>query len=387
MKKIILLGAGYANLTLIKNLPKTILDQYELILISKTPLHYFSVLLHEVVSGAKQAEVTRSIQSIIPHNVQFIQDEILEILEDKVKGKQGIYHYDTLIVGLGFQSDDFNILGIKEYAMPIVDYEGASKLYQNLQSKIQDFKEKQCQNPFRIIVCGAGFSGIETVATLAEELSLLWKQLNLNPQTLELLCIEAMPHILPMFPPNLAQSATRYLQKLGVKLELNCKILECQEDGIIIQRNHQNEKIKASFVIWTAGVKGNAVIENSPFFTSTRSRVEVDSYLQPIHQKEQDQMKHIFIIGDCSMLKEEATGKFYPPTAQLAIKMGEYLAKVLPSHLNSKPIPYPFKFKPKGTVCSLGSKYAIASIGQLSLKGRLAMLLKRYIEAKWRNTL
>lgn len=383
MKKVLLLGAGYANLALIKNLPKTFFSQNEVILISEKQYHYTSVLLHEVVSH-NQSKVNIPLSSILPNGVKFIQDTIKKIEHQLVIGEQNTYTYDTLVVGLGFCSDHFGIKGIQEYALPIVNYEGSVALHQRIKQQIQAYQQGDSQ-ALHIVVCGGGFSGIELISSLAEDLPKLCQIQGVNPNAIKLTCIEAMPNILPMFGASLVQSAMEYLQKLKVNICTKSKILECQENGVIIQKEDgQEENIYSALSIWTAGVKGNTVIEQSEFFTSGRSKVEVNNYLQPINQNNQEYMEDIFVLGDCAALKDPQTQRFYPPTAQIAVKQGEYLAQVLPLKLKGQPISHSFTYQPQGTICSLGNSYAIGLIGQKEVKGKIAMWFKRLVEASWK---
>ncbi|MDE5602603.1 MAG: NAD(P)/FAD-dependent oxidoreductase [Helicobacter sp.] len=384
MKKIVLLGAGYANLALIKHLPKSVFDEYQFFLISDTPLHYFSVLLHEVASGICEEEITLPINTILPKNVKFIEDKVIEIKKNLIQAENNAYEYDILVVGLGFQSDNFGIVGIKEYADSIVNYKGALALKQKILNSLRDYASRGDEENFKIAVCGAGFTGIEFIGSFVEELSQICKILNLHQEKVKITCIEAMPNILPMFNPELSSSAKTYLENKNIIFELGCKILECQKDGIVVEKNRQKEKINASLIIWTAGVKGNQVIEDSEFFTSQRSKVEVNAYLQPINQANQESMQNIFVVGDCAAIKDPLTQRFYPPTAQIAMQQGKFLAKLLVEKLQGKSFSEEFSYQSKGTICSIGSQYAIGYVGKIDIRGKIAVWLKKAIEATWK---
>ncbi|RDU63185.1 NAD(P)/FAD-dependent oxidoreductase [Helicobacter sp. MIT 14-3879] len=384
MKKVLLLGAGYANLSLIKALDKSVFSKAEFTLISQTKFHYLSVLLHEVVSGFKKEQVLFDINELLPPQVQFIEDTIVEIKEKEVLTQNSTYLYDILVVGLGFQSDTFGIEGIKEHAFPIINYHSALSLNEKITERILDYK-KGDNTALHFIVCGGGFSGVELIASLAEELPKRCMALGVETKDITLTCVEAMPNILPMFSNNLVNIASTYLQSLGIHLATACKILQCEKDGIIVEENGQKRKINASLIIWTAGVKGNEVIQNSSFFTQARSKVEVNAYLQPINQK--NNMNNIFILGDCAALKDPLSGRFYPPTAQIAAKQGKYLARVLEAKLENQAFDTEFSYEAQGTICSLGAKNAVGVLGKKELKGKIALWLKHLVEARWRFVL
>lgn len=378
MKKLVVLGAGYASLAFLKKLPKKIFNYLEVILISKESYHYTSVLLHEVAAGSRE-DICYEIHRILPREIRVICDEVVEIKKEKIVGKSAEYGYDYLVVGLGFSVDDFGIQGVREHTHSLVDFRGAVRLRDEIFREFEALlKQKEKLN---IVVCGAGFSGVEMMASLSEELALRTKQRGIAKKKITLTCIEAMPHILPMFSQALAQKAANVLESMNVELMLSSKILRIESDRILVEKDGKTISISSDLSIWTAGVKGNEVIENSSFFTSTRSRVCVDAYLQPIHPSEN--MENIYVIGDCAALSdEENPTRFYPPTAQMSIKMGEYLAKVFESRIYGGSIDG-FRYHSSGIVCSLGRHNAIGKVGKKEVTQTPAILLKRLIERKW----
>lgn len=376
MKKVLLLGAGYGNLAFLKGLPSHIFKEASFTLISNTPYHYITTRLHDVASGAKSEEMRIKLEDILPSEVEFVNDCVIEIKEDSCITKNGSFSYDILVVGLGFSSESFGIKGVEEHAIPLLNYDNCIELSKKIKSLVQDYKNNRI-NSLDIAVCGGGFSGVELVGSLAETLSLLCKENGVDSNVLNLTCIEAMPQILPMFSKNLALKAQEYLQNLGVSFALGAKILEVKSDCIVIQKDEKEEQIHSDLTIWTAGVSGNRVIEKSPFFSSVRSKVEVNNYLNI------KDSSNIFIIGDCSALKDN-NGRFYPPTAQLASQQGEYLAKSFSKILKGEKAESAFSFSSKGTICSLGDKYAIGSIGKMEFSSKIMLYLKHAVELMWR---
>lgn len=384
MKNILVLGAGYASLSFLKKINPKIFSFAKITLISKYDYHYVSIALHNVVAGViKDSSVKFPIKDIIPDAVSFIQDEVIEIKQKQVVCKNQSYDYDYLIVGLGFQSDDFGISGVRQYCTPIVDFNNTSLLKDQIFNQIQQYKVTKDINNLKFVVCGGGLSGIEMIASLALKLKEVCMKEGIDFGLLDLYCIEAMQNILPVFPNILSSKAKDFLEQHNVKVLTGCKILRCEENAVIIEDFEGEEKtIRANTIIWTAGVKGNSVIEQSSFFNSTRSRVEVNAYLQPISQDYQELMHNIYIIGDCCMVKNPDTNTFYPPTAQIAIRQGEYLAKALSDRLMGSNVEK-FSFKSQGVVCSLGSGFAVGLVGNHKISGMAASILKKVIEKKW----
>lgn len=392
MKKILLLGAGYANMSLLTRLDSASLKKAQWTLVTKEPHHYKSITLHDVASGKIDKRALFDLEKIKERGVCVVCDEITSIEANIARGKNANYEYDYLSVGLGFESDDFGIKGVKQYAKAITSYKSAQNIRHDIEGKLTQYKN----GDISFVVCGGGFSGIEFVSSLAEELRKKCAKHNIDFARIKIYCIEAMPNILPMFNTKLQNLAVKKLESLGVRVMSGSKILECKESAIVIEQGGKKSELGADMIIWTAGVRGNSVIENSHIFNSTRSKVEVDRFLHPLQLNAQNLggdsqnlmaqnlAQNIFIMGDCAAFKDEKSGRFFPPTAQIAREQGKYLAKVFKILLNSAEgkIP-PFIFTPKGNICSLGESYALGNLGIFEIKGKSASALKKIVESLW----
>lgn len=392
MEKILLLGAGYANMSLLTRLDSASLKKAQWTLVTKEPYHYKSITLHDVASGKIDKRALFDLEKIKERGVCVVCDEITSIEANIARGKNANYEYDYLSVGLGFESDDFGIKGVKQYTKAITSYKSAQRLRCAIEAKLAQCKDSSDDISF--VVCGGGFSGIEFVSSLAEELQKKCTEYNINFARIKIACIEAIPNILPMFNAKLQNLAVKKLEALGVAVMSGSKILECKESAIVIEQGGEKRELGADIIIWTAGVRGNSVIENSHIFNSTRSKVEVDRFLHPLQLNaqnlggdSQNLAQNIFVMGDCAAFKDEKSGRFFPPTAQIAREQGKYLAKVFKILLSNPHNPQgkisPFIFRPKGSICSLGESYALGNLGIFEIKGKSAGTLKKIVESLW----
>ncbi|PAF45481.1 FAD-dependent oxidoreductase [Helicobacter sp. 11S02629-2] len=372
--KIVVLGAGYASLSFIKSLNHTLLKQVQIQLITNNPYHYFSVLLHEVAVGNMDKNAIVMLDKALPKEVELIVDTVTEIRQNEVITKNGTYSFDKLVVGLGFNSEFFNIKGAELNSMTCGNYKEALAIKERLTTllKIKASKGEKVD----IAICGGGFSGVELVSSLAQKVC---EDKNLPKDSINIYCIEAMPNIIAAFPQQLIDVAKKKLVELGVVLKTEHKILEIKQDSITCDYKGSEVNIKSDLAIWLVGVRGNAVIGNSPILESFRDKVAVTKTLNAPN------FNHIFVVGDCSFMKDKE-GKPLPPTAQIAIQQGKYLAGEFSNIIEGKMLAE-FKFVSKGMICSLGEDFAIG-IGTGPNKfyvGKGPMFLKRnVIEAYWR---
>ncbi|EAI9065486.1 NAD(P)/FAD-dependent oxidoreductase [Campylobacter lari] len=380
-KKILFLGAGYATLSAIKALPDEFFEKAQVSLINNNSYHYHTILLHKVASNEDIYSSKYDLLPLLNPKINFIQDEVLKISKDKVFTKNNEFDFDILVCGLGFTKETFGIKGMQEYALSIDNYENALKINEIIYEKIKNYKTTQNEDDLKITVCGGGLSGVEFVASLAKELKIFCQKEQIAYEKLELSIIEAMDQILPMFDKSLALKARQRLEALGVKVYEKSKIIECEKNGI---RLDGGEFVKANTIIWTAGVRGSSVIENSSDFPSARSRIEVDTFMHPLNVENPSKY---FFIGDNSLFKNPKTSTPYPPTAQLALREGAYVAKALMAMIDEKEFKQEFSFVSGNTVCSIGNDYAVGTVLHKPISGLLAIKLKIFIEKLWQYQL
>ena len=139
-----------------------------------------------------------------------------------------------------------------------------------------------------------------------------------------------------------------------------------------------NECIRAGedydYFVFTGGIKGFTLHADKTYEVNKLNQYITDDYL---HLKgEQD----IFVVGDVAQViyKDE----YLAPTAQLAIKAGEYVGTFIQNDIANKPRNIFNIFVPKlnGTLISLGGSYAVALVfNKFFIKGILAHLLKKFV--------
>jgi len=84
-------------------------------------------------------------------------------------------------------------------------------------------------------------------------------------------------------------------------------------------------------------------------------------------------------LGDCALVPDPLNpGKFYPPTAQHAIRQAAVLADNIAGALQGRP-PRPFKFKMLGMLAAIGRRTGVAQILGMKFSGIIAWWLWRCI--------
>lgn len=379
LPKIVVLGAGYGGLMTVIGLQKELnMEEAEVILVNQNPYHYVTTKLHEPAAGTLDPAYARvSLDDVIdPHKVTFIEDRVtkLDVENQQVHlDKSEPLSYDYVVFGLGSAPETFGIKGLLENAYFIRNLDGVRLIREHMEHLFAQYhtQEKESQEPLTIVVGGAGFTGVEYVGELVDRIPKLCKQYNVPRERVRLVNVEAAPTVLPGFDQDLIDYAVKYLEGKGVEFRINTPIEECTPEGVVLKGG---EKIASSLVVWTGGVRGNALLEETSIETM-RGRVKVDEYLRA------PGYDNVFIIGDNSLIFNE-NERPYPPTAQMATQQGHHLAKNLLAHLRGGEMK-PFHFHFKGTLASLGKGAAIGIVGEKKLFGKLASFLKRVNDWLW----
>lgn len=379
--KIVVLGAGYGGLMTVTRLQKILgVNEAEIVLINKNDYHYETTWLHEASAGTLHHDRVRyPISSVIDQNkVEFIQDTAVEVKTDekKVILGNGEVSYDYLVISLGGESETFGIKGLKEYAFSIVNVNSARLIREHIELQFATYKseEEKQEDRLKIVVGGAGFTGIEFLGELANRVPELCNEFDIDPHNVKLICVEAAPMVLPGFDPELVSYAVSHLEKKGVEFRIGTAIKECNPEGIIVAKGeNDSEEIKAGTVVWAAGVRGNSIIEKSGI-EAMRGRVKVQPDLRIPGSD------HVFVIGDCSLFINEEINRPYPPTAQIAMQQGEVCARNLAALIRNKTELEAFKPDIKGTVCSLGHDDAIGMVYGKKLYGSKASFMKKVVD-------
>ncbi|PRO65520.1 NAD(P)/FAD-dependent oxidoreductase [Alkalicoccus urumqiensis] len=378
--KIVILGAGYGGMMVASRLQKsTVVKDAEVTLVNKHNYHYQTTWLHEPAAGTMHHDKTRmKIDSVIDtKKVNFIKDTVVKIDRDqkKVELENAVLDYDYLVLGLGSIPETFGIPGVQEHAFAIRSVNSVRLIKEHMEYQFASYnkQEEKPEGMLNIVVAGAGFTGIEFVGELTERVPELCEEYDIPRDKVRLLSVEAAPTALPGFDEELVEYAMNILESRGVEFKINTPIKEVREDGVLL---NDDSFIKSNTIVWTTGVRGNPVVEESGF-DAMRGRIKVDKDLRaPGHED-------IFVIGDCALIINEETDRPYPPTAQIAIQQSYTCANNLKALVEGKSELEQFKPDIKGTVASLGGKEAIGVVGSRKLYGNSASAVKKMIDNRY----
>ncbi|MEB8121967.1 NAD(P)/FAD-dependent oxidoreductase [Staphylococcus xylosus] len=380
-KKVLVLGAGYAGLQTITKLQKQIsADEAEITLINKNDYHYEATWLHEASAGTLSYEdLLYPVKSVVDKNkVNFVKAEVTKIDRNakKVETDAGIFDFDILVVGLGFESETFGIKGMKDHAFQIENILTARKLSRHIEDKFANYasSKQKDDKDLAIIVGGAGFTGVEFLGELTDRIPELCNKYGVEQSKVKITCVEAAPKMLPMFSDELVNYAVSYLEGKGVEFKIGTPIVAANEKGFVVKVNDKEEQLEANTVVWAAGVRGSKLMEES-FEGVKRGRIVTKQDLTI------EGYDDIFVIGDCSAFIPAGEERPLPTTAQIAMQQGEHTAKNIKNVLGGQPT-QEFDYVDRGTVCSLGAHDGVGVVYGKDIQGKKAAFMKKVIDTR-----
>ncbi|MCR4417869.1 MAG: NAD(P)/FAD-dependent oxidoreductase [Ignavibacteria bacterium] len=369
--KVIIIGGGFGGLAAAKKLKNKPVD---VILIDKTNHHLFQPLLYQVATaGLSPAYIAFPLRSIFrkSKNVRVILGEVKRIdrKEKKVYLNGENYSYDFLIVAVGakhhyFGKDEWEKIapGLKTLQDAINIREKILLAFEKAE-RINDPEEQQKYLNF--IVVGGGPTGVEMAGAIAEiaRKTLIEDFKKIDPTKAKVYLVEALDRVLPTYPPKLSQKAKEDLEKLGVRVLLNTKVTDLNNDCVKLN----GKEIKAATIIWAAGNKANPLVQQLNCELDKMGRAIVSPYL---HLKDDES---VFVIGDAAAVYDEK-GNTLPGVSPVAITEGRYVAKFILRKLKNKSSK-PYKYINKGSLATIGKAKAVADFGWLRFSGFFAWLL------------
>lgn len=371
--RIVIIGGGFVGIAAALSLERKHLSNTKIILISDKPHFEYHAALYRLVAGSSPLEVCIPLREVfLGTHVEVIEDKIVTI--DKtaqfatgVSGSR--YRYDYLVLALGSETNYFGIPGLKEFSYGMKSITEALRLKQHVVETMLTCKidftnkvEQICDANF--VVIGAGATGVEMAGQLIVYARHIAADYGVDPALVSVELIEGASKILPALPKKFTDRIEHHLRGLGVNIFLNRSIerTECEEVYL------KDMQMKARTIIWTAGVRANALYETLGFAVDKRGKVVVDEHLRT-----KDDAR-IFIAGD-------GAATAYSGWAQTAFYDGRYVAQVIAVTMRKGALP---KYAAEAPINAIpaGPEWAGVLWGRFYIYGKLGWWIRRLVDLR-----
>ncbi|QLG61805.1 NAD(P)/FAD-dependent oxidoreductase [Halorarum salinum] len=357
---VVVLGAGYAGLTLTRRLESRLPAGAELTLVNDGPNH---VLVHEIHRAIRRPAVAAVIS--IPIRGLLDRAELVDARVDDVDADArtasleagNSVSWDYGAVCLGSETAYYGIEGLREHATPMKSLADATTVREGFL--------RLCEDGGRAVVGGAGLSGVQVAGELA---ALAAEEGVAVPDGVELVLLEQFAEVAPGFPDNFRRAVREELEARDVDVRTGTTVERVTRDAV----GTDEGELGYDEFVWTGGIAGTAAVGGD------RPSVRADLGLTD----------RTFALGDAARVVD-ADGDPVPASASAAVREAETaavnVARLVEHEMDGsaadfRPRLSRYRFDVPGWLVSVGDG-AVAQLGPTVLRGSAARATKASVGA------
>jgi NADH dehydrogenase len=373
--RVVVVGAGFGGLFAVRRLARSAVD---VTLVDRRNHHLFQPLLYQVATGMlSPGQIAPPIRHVV-RRFRNVRVELADVtgfdLDRRVvhaTAAAGLHDielsYDSLIVATGANQSYFGHDELARYAPGMKTIDDALELRRRIfgafeMAEVAVDPEEQ-RRWLTVAIVGAGPTGVELagqVRVLALR-CLKGEYRTIDPASVRVLLLDGGKEPLATFGDRLSEKATKELERIGVELLMNSRVVGVDATGAdVVGADGNKSRIDAHTTIWAAGVQASplatALAEASGASIDRAGRIAVLPDLTlPGHPE-------VFAVGDMTTLNN------LPGVAEVAMQGGLHAANTIARRLNGKDA-VSFRYRDLGSVATIDRFHAVASIHKVRLGG------------------
>ena len=371
--RIVVVGGGAGGLELATRLGERLggRGNAHVVLVDRSRTHLWKPLLHEVAAGSMDihdhqldylAQARWHRFTFVLGALAGLDRERREIVVGGVKDDEGQeilperrIAYDTLVMAIGSESNDFGTPGVSEHAFTLDNAWQAHLFHRRLVNACFRANFANDGAVLHIAIVGAGATGVELAAELHNTLRVLtaYGLENFDPERqIRIAIVEAGARILPGLPDHIAEGTLKVLSGLGVEVFTSERVVEVRRDGL---KTATGREVAGDFTVWAAGIRCSEVLKEIGGLETNRLNQIV---VRPTLQSTRD--ADVFALGDCAACPWIGE-RLVPPRAQAAHQQASHLVKTVARRASGLAAE-PYRYRDFGSLVSLGN---YDTVGQL----------------------
>ena len=391
-KRVVIVGGGFGGLKLCSALAHN--PAFQVVLIDKNNFHQFPPLIYQVATAGLQVNsITFPFRKMFAglhtpvekwtlfgkktdaNNVYFRMCELRAVYpkERYIQTSIGKLDYDYLVLATGTTTNYFGNKKIQDESMPMKTIDEAMGLRNALLETFERANTCATQEErvelLNIVIVGGGPTGVEIAGALAEmrEHVLPKDYPSLDHKLMNIHLVQGVDRLLPGMSKTASAAALKYLQQMGVSVELNAIVTDYDDHQVKLK---DGRTFKSQTIIWVCGVTGRRIKGMPESSYGPGNRFVVDNF----NKVEGCGVDNIFAIGDIALMRTHAYPKGHPQMAQAAIQQGRNLAENFVRKEQGKPLKR-FEYRNLGSMATIGRNKAVADIAGMNFTGIFAWFM------------
>lgn len=380
-QRVIIVGGGFAGVTLAEHLDRHLGCELEVVVISTENHMVFTPMLAEVAGRSLSAtDVVIPGRQLAPRatwltaQVTRVNVEKNEIEYTRPDGKTAALPYAHLILACGSDVNLDVVPGMAAHAYTLRTVGDGFVLGNELIGRFEQAavepEDAERQRLLTVVVVGGGFTGVEAAGHLFDlmrNIQPYYPQLSRNRPRVVLL--QRGPRIVPEFQhDSLSEFALKKLRQNGLDVRLNTEVKEVTAQYV---RLATEERIESGLTVCSVGTAPVPLVKKIGL-PMERGRLKTEPDMRV------SSTVNVWAFGDCAAVPNTWNARISPPTAQFALRQAKQLAANL-VRVQRQQTTKPFHFRPQGLLATIGHHNGVAEIYGLKFSGLIAWFLWRTV--------
>jgi NADH dehydrogenase len=347
-------GAGYAGVALTRKLEDRLPPEVDITVVDERDTHLVQHLVHRAIRSPGIAEELRIPFEELFDRADHRQARVERVDPDAGRAElgDGSIEYDVGAVALGARTAYYDLPGVEAHSTPLKRLAHAERIRER-------FLEV-CEAGGRVVVGGAGLSGIQA----AGELAALATEAE---STAEVVLLEQADRVAPAFPERFQVAVAEELETRGIDVRTRHTVTEVDDEELAFEGR---DPLAYDQLVWTGGITGGETMRGE----------------RPVVRATLRLGERTFAVGDAARVVDE-DGEAVPASAQTAVREAAVAAANvdrLVEHARTgdgfEPRLDRYEYTSLGWLVSVGDG-AVAQVGPSILRGRAAKTAKKTVAA------
>ena len=369
VKDLVLLGGGHSHVTVLKQFGMRPVPGVRLTLICRDVHTPYSGMLPGFVAGHYDYDGIHIDLGPLARfaGARLYHDEVtgLDPVNRRIRcGNRPDVSYDVLSINTGSTPDFSQVPGADKFVVPVKPINNFLSRWERLVHRVL-----AARGVARIGVVGAGAGGVELTLAMQCRLEQLCREAGYQAQ-LTFHLFSRTDSILPTHNQRVQTTFQRLLAERGVHVHAPCRVARLWENGLGCEDGSAHELEE---ILWVTNAAAPCWPADAGLAVDAHGFIRLNDALQSVSHAD------IFAAGDVATVETHPREK----AGVFAVRQGPPLARNLRRVLLGQQ-PQPFAPQKQWlSLISTGDKYAVASRGRWSLKGRLIWRWKDWIDRRF----
>lgn len=364
---VVVLGAGYAGLSAANAIGRARRGRLPVTLVDRHDFHVLRTELFELGKIARDpsnlaAWAVPLSKALVRHRVAAVQGEVesIDLPGKQVRVAGRSVPFGALVIALGSVPAYYGVPGAEQFTHQVYRFAGAQRLGDALRRLETESAEWPTGQRPQVVVVGGGSTGTEVAAEIA---TTRWTRVvRRRAHAPQVTMVTGAAPFLDGIASKVVRHARRLLTKERVTLVEGVNVQRIEARAAVLQ---DGSRCAFDLAVWCAGVQAPPIVRSLAARHGHAGRLEVTPHL------ELPEWPGVFAVGDVMELRDPTTGVLVPATAQAALAEAPVAGRNVVARLEGRPL-QPFRYRPKGTIISVGVRRAVGDVAGIPIWGRPA---------------